>query len=62
MTNAAVARQARAPHLFYKYRHRGGAWSFNYPVADGLTVTERQRRILQPPSKNYGDARRPTRP
>ena len=48
--------------LFYKYHHRGGAWSHNYPAAEGLTVTERQRRILQPPSKHYRDARRTTRP
>ena len=48
--------------LFYKYHHRGGAWSHNYPLADGLTVTERQRRILQPPSKHYRDTPRTTRP
>ncbi len=48
--------------LFYKYHHRGGAWSHNYPAADGLAVTERQRQILQPPSKHYRDTRRTTRP
>ncbi|MDE0027020.1 MAG: hypothetical protein OXP69_21620, partial [Spirochaetaceae bacterium] len=48
--------------LFYKYHHRGGAWSHNYPVPDGLTVTDRQRRILQPPSKLYREVRRTTRP
>ena len=48
--------------LFYKYHHRGGAWSHDYPLADGLTVTERQRRILQPPSKHYRDTPRSTRP
>ena len=39
--------------IFYKYHHHGGAWSSAYPVADGLTVTERQRRILQPPNSHF---------
>ena len=39
--------------LFYKYHHHGGAWSSAYPVPEGLSVSERQRRILEPPSARY---------
>ena len=44
--------------LFYKYNHHGAAWSAAYPAADGLDVTERQRRILQPPDARYPRATR----
>ena len=35
--------------LFYKYHHHGASWASIYPVPDGLAVTERQARILEPP-------------
>lgn len=35
--------------LFYKYHHHGASWAADYPTADGLAVTDRQRRILEPP-------------
>jgi hypothetical protein len=37
--------------LMYKYSPGNSAWDPSYPAADGLPgVTERQRRLLQPPS------------
>ena len=35
--------------LFYKYHHHGASWASSYPVPEDLPVTERQRRILEPP-------------
>ena len=35
--------------LFYKYHHHGASWASSYPVAEDLPVTDRQRRILEPP-------------